>query len=109
MSVDRSITLEILVEKKSISDCLQLFFSDNWTPWNKNREITYLPSGIVDSTNTVNTNDIDVLYKTIEEKEKLNQFGLVHFWDNEHEEAHTLFIYPKERHERYNHFKLLIS
>lgn len=109
MSVERSITFDILVEKKGIPDCLKLFFSDHWTPFDKNKEITYLSAGIVDSTDTANTNDIEVLYKTIEEKEKLKEFCLVHFWDINLEEAHTLLVYPKKSRKRYNHFKLLIS
>jgi len=109
MSVDRSITFEILVEKKGIPDCLKLFFSDHWTPYNENREIAYLPVGITDSSHMAITNDMEVLYKTVEEKEKLKEFCLVHFWDNNHEEAHTLLIYPEKEDERYNRFKILWS
>jgi hypothetical protein len=109
MSVDRSITFEIFVEKKGISDCLKLFFSDHWTPYNEDREITYLPVGITDSSHIAITNDMAVFYKTVEEKEKLKEFFLVHFWDINHEEAHTLLIYPEKEDERYNRFKLLWS
>lgn len=109
MSVDRSLTLEIFVEKKSIADCLKLFFRNDLTPFDKNSEIKYLPVGIVDVTDLAITNDVEVLYETIEKKEKLKEFCLVHFWDIHHEEAHTLFIYPEGGRERYNHFKLLIS
>jgi hypothetical protein len=109
MSVDRSITLEILVEKKRIADCLKLFFSSNWTPFDENNEIKYIPIGVVEVTDLAITNDVEVLYETIGKKEKRNELCLVHFWDEQREEAHALFIYPKERSERYNHFKLLIS
>jgi hypothetical protein len=109
MSVDRSITLNILVEKKSIPDCLKLFFSNHWTPFNENQEIAYLPVGIIDSSYSAITKDMEIFYKTIEEKEKLNEFCLVHFWDINHEEAHTLLIYPEKERERYNRFKLLWS
>ena len=109
MSVDRSITLEIFVEKKSITDCLKLFFRNNWTPFDENNEIKYLPVGIVDVTDLASTNNVGVLYESVQKKEKLNELCLVHFWDIHHEEAHTLFIYPEERRERYNHFKLLWS
>lgn len=109
MSVDRSITLNILVEKKGLPDCLKLFFSDHWTLLNENQEITYLPVGIIDDSYSAITKDAGVFYKTIKEKEKLNEFCLVHFWDINHEEAHTLLIYPEKEDERYNRFKLLWS
>lgn len=109
MSVDRSITIDVLVEKKGIVDCLKLLFSNDWVLSDKSGKITYLPVGNTDSANPIVTTDTEIFYKAVKEKEKNKELCLVHIWDNHYEEAHILFIYPEKENERYNHFKLLFS
>jgi hypothetical protein len=109
MSVDRSIGIDIFVEDKSVGDCLKLLFEGHWTPFDKSGQIHYLPTGEMDSSRPVTTDDVNFLYKVIEEKGRKREFNLVYIWDKHYEEASTLVVHMEDKHEIYNHFRLTFS
>jgi hypothetical protein len=109
MSVDRSITIELLADKQKITDCLAALFSDHWTPFDENGKITYLPVGVTDGADTTTDGSLETLYQVIQEKEIRQEFGLIYIWDLQHEESHCLLIFPETGKDSYNRFKLLFS